>query len=175
MRKVSIFTVLFVLLFAVTITAKETTQELPEYTTEQRWERASSQMTIVGGILAISYAKSLGHTAEEYGEYTAKLFGPGWGDPGTASLDIIGGVRLNCLLWSGSEFEIVKATETFVTGGVNRPWKKYFGEEKSTYGVSLDEYETWFRTFHRRLAEYKGLGYKDEIKGDWLYMTFYKE
>ena len=43
------------------------------------------------------------------------------------------------------------------------------------YGITLEEFETCGSGFNRLLAEYLGLGYKDEIKDGWLYMTFSKK
>jgi hypothetical protein len=117
----------------------------------------------------------MGQSAEQYGEYCAKLFAPGWGEPGSGTLNIIRGVRRNFLMWTDSEFEITESSDVSVTARSNRPWARYFGDNKPWWDVTLEEFETCFRVFNVRLAEHLGLGYKDEIKDDWFYMTFSKK
>ena len=160
-----------VLLLCFSFAGQQKENELPKYTPEQRWERASSQLTVMM-VGAISYAKSMGQSAEQFGEYQMKLFAPSWGEPGTGSLNIIRGVNYNFMMWAGSEFEITESSDVSVTARSNRPWAKYFGEDKTWYGVTLEEVETYLETSIRLLAEYLGLEYKSEVKEDWLYMTF---
>jgi len=172
MKKLIILIVLIgVTLGAPLISQQQAEAELPKYTPEQRWERASSQLTVIF-VASIAYAKSMGQSAEQLGEYIAKLFSPGWGEPGSGTLNIISGVNRNFMMFTKSEFEITESSDVSVTGRSNRPWARYFGEDKTWYGVTLEEFETSFRVFNRLLAEYLGLEYKDEIKDDWLYMTF---
>ena len=172
MKKLIILIILISVTLGTSLTGQQQAEtELPTYTPEQCWERASNQLT-VSFVAAISYAKSLGQSAEQYGEYMAKLFMPSWGEPGSGTVNIIRGVRWNLLMWTKSEFEITESSDVAVTGRSNRPWARYFGEDKTWYGVTLEEFETSFRVFNRLLAEYLGLEYKDEIKDDWFYMTF---
>lgn len=150
---------------------QQTTIELPTYTPEQRWERASSQVT-VSFVAGIAYAKSMGQSVEEYSESLSKLFAPGWGEPGSGSLSIIQGVHRNMMLWQGAQFDIMEASEVSVTARSNRPWARYFGENKMWYGVTLDEFESMFQIFNHRIAEHLGLSFEGRIEGDWLYLTF---
>ena len=160
-----------VFLLCFTFGGQQTETELPTYTPEQCWERTSSQLT-VSFVGAIAYAKSLEQSAEQYGEYLAKLFAPSWGEQGSGTLNIIRGVHRNFMMWTESEFEIIESSDVSITARSNRPWAKYFGENKTLYGVTLEEFETCFGVFNRLVAEYLGLGYKDEVKEGWLYMTF---
>jgi len=153
------------------IAQQQTQTDMPTYTPEQRWARAASQIT-VSMVAAISYAKSMGQTAEQFGEYCVKLFAPGWGAPDSGTLNIIRGVRRNFLMWTDSEFEITESSDKSVTARSNRPWSRYFGDNETWYGVTLGEFESCLHVFNVRLAEHLGLGYKDEIKNGWLYMTF---
>jgi hypothetical protein len=145
--------------------------ELATYTPEQRWERAGSQVSVafVGGI---AYAKSMGKTAEDFGESMADVFVPGWGEPGSGSLGIVRGMHRNVSLWPDCEFEIVEQSEESVTARVNRPWAKYFGEDETWYGVTLEEYEKTSQVFNSRLSEYLGLGYEEWVAEGWLYFKF---
>jgi hypothetical protein len=145
--------------------------ELATYTPEQRWERAGSQ-TVAVGVAALAYAKSLGKTAEEFGEAAADIFGPGWGEPGSGSLGIVRGMHRNYSLWPNCEFELVEQSEESVTARVNRPWSGFFGEDETSYGVTLEEYEKSFQVFNSRLSEYLGLGYEEWVEDGWMYLKF---
>jgi hypothetical protein len=155
------------------ISKQEADTELPKYTPEQRWNRASFSVTL-SFVTGIAYAKSKGQSAEEYGEYCAKLYTPSWGEPNSGTLNVIRGMNLNYMAWTESEFEITESSDEFVTGRSNRPYVKYFGDDKSLYGVTVEEFEKCFSVFNNRLADYLGLKYKDEVKDGWLYMTFSK-
>jgi len=171
--------VIIIVLLAITVIAplaaqQQTQLELPEYTLEQRWARASSQLA-VSWVVAISYAKSVGKTSEQYGDYCAKFFATSWGEPGSGSTKIIRGLRRNYLMFSDSEFEVIEFSEVSTTARFNRPWLKYFGEDQKWFGVTLEEYEACFRVFNQRLAEYLDLEYKEKIKDNWLYLTVTKK
>jgi hypothetical protein len=114
----------------------------------------------------------MGQTAEDYGHASVELFAPGWGEPGTGTLAIIGGMNRNYMMFTGSEFELVEQTGTSVTARNNRPWTQYFGDDELWYGVSLEEFEKVFQIFNQELAEYLGLGYRDWMEDGWLYMEF---
>jgi len=175
MKKFFILMMLLSIAFTNQLVAQEQTKlELPEYTTEQLWGRCGF-LQVATMVAGISHAKSMGKTAEEYGEFFAKTFSPGWGKPGSGSTKIIRGVRRNYLSLKGTTVEVLKYSESLVTARVNRRWVGYFGENKTRYGVTLDEYETCFKVFNKRLAEYLGLEYKEEIKDDMLYITFTKK
>jgi hypothetical protein len=75
-------------------------------------------------------------------------------------------------MWTDSEFEITESSDKSVTARSNRPWAKYFGDNETWYGVTLEEFEACFHVFNVRLAEHLGLGFKEEIKDGWLHMTF---
>jgi hypothetical protein len=160
-----------VFLFCFTFAGQQKENELPELTPVQRWERASNQMTVMM-VGAISYAKSMGQSAEQFGEYQMKLFAPSWGEPDTGSLNIIRGVYYNFMMWAGSKFEIVESSDVSVTARSNRPWAMHFDGDKPWYGVTLEEVEEYIGTTIRLLAEYLGLDYKSEVKEGWLYLTF---
>ena len=94
MRTIIILTILMsTTLVAPIVAQQQATQDLPTYTTEQRWERASRLLTVTWAV-GIAHAKSIGQSVEEYGEFLAKLASPGWGEPGSGSLEIIRGIRI---------------------------------------------------------------------------------
>lgn len=145
--------------------------DLPEYTPQQRWERAASQAT-VSIVAGIAYAKSKGQSAEEYGEFLAEVFAPGWGEPNSGSVQIIRGVHRNWNLWPAGMLDILEISDNSVTARANRPWTTYFGEDRTWYGVTLEEFEQVFRVFNERFADYLGLRYEEQVEGEWLVITF---
>jgi len=163
--------VLLVLSLLVALAAQAQDIELATYTPEQRWERASSQLA-VSWVAGIAYAKSRGQTAEDFGKAVIELFTPGWGEPGTGTLNVIGGMNRNYMMFFGSEFELVEQSETAVSARSNRPWTRYFGEDGVWYGVTIEEYEKTFQIFNKGLADYLGLGYREWTEDGWSYMEF---
>ena len=145
--------------------------ELGEYTVEQRWGRAGSQMTL-SWVAAIAYAKSIGQSVEEYSNFCVEMFSPSWGGAGSGSVNIIRGMHRNFMMWPDTEFELVDASATSVTAKVNRPWSSYFGEDRRWYGVTQEEFERMFQIFNEGIANHLGLDYSDRTEGDWLFMTF---
>jgi hypothetical protein len=175
MKKFIILIVLIgVTLVTPLISHQQADIELPTYTLEQRWERASDLYIYVFA-LAIAHAKSLGQSVEEATEDLAKIVVPTWGEPGSGTLNIIRGMYRNHMALPDSEFKITESSDVSVTARYNRSWAKYFGEEKILAGITLEEFETCVSGFYRLLAEYLGLGYKSEIKEGWFYMTFSKK
>ena len=69
------------------VSLAQATVDLPEYTPQQRWERAALQATVLI-VAGIAYAKSKGQSAEEYGEFLAEVFAPGWGEPNSGLSEI---------------------------------------------------------------------------------------
>jgi hypothetical protein len=155
------------------ISLQLTDTELPKYTPEQRWKRASYSFGLAF-VTGIAYAKSMSQSAEQYGEYCAKLITSGLGEPNSGSLSIIYGMNYNYMAWTESEFEITESSDESVTGRSNRPYVRYFVEDQSWYGVTVEEFEQCFSVINHRLADYLGLKFKDEVKDGWLYLTFSK-
>ena len=158
-------------MFAVVPSAAQDLPELGEYTMEQRWGRAGSQLTL-GWVAAIAYAKSEGKSVEEYGNFCVEMFAPGWGEAGSGSVNIIRGMHRNFMIWPDTEFELVEASATSVTSRMNRPWAAYFGEDRLWYGITQDELERLFQIFNEGIANHLGLDYSERIEGDWVYSTF---
>ena len=157
--------------FATPIAAQAQDIQLAEYTPQERWERAASQVS-VSFVAGIAYAKSMGQSVEAYAGAVADLFAPGWGEPGSGSLGIVRGMQRNFLLWPNCEFEIVEQSEKSVTVRATRPWAVYFGEDQVWYGVTLNEYEKLYQVFNARLSEHLGLGYEGWVEEGWQYMKF---
>jgi hypothetical protein len=145
--------------------------ELGEYTMEQRWNRAGSQLT-VSWVAAMAYAKSIGHSVEEYSHFCVEMFAPGWGEPGSGSVNIVRGVHRNLMIWPDTEFTLVEASATSVTARVNHPWAGYFGEDRTWYGITQDEFDRMFQIFNEGIANHLGLDYSERTEGDWVYWTF---
>lgn len=120
----------------------------------------------------LAFAKASGQSVEAYYEFMADLFVPGWGQPNTGNLGLVRGIHRNLASFPDRQYEIVEQSGTAITVRVNRPWAKYFGEDETWYGVTLDEYDAYSDEFNARLAEYKGLGYEHWIDDGWGYMKF---
>lgn len=167
----------FTLLLAttwLTIPVGSRAQDVPElrdFTIEQRWERAASQLS-VSWVAALAYAKSVGQSVDEYADFCVAFFAPGWGEPGSGSVNIVRGMQRNYMMFPETEFELVEASATSVTARVNHPWARYFGEDRVWYGITQDEFERVFQIFNRGLSEHLGLDFSDRTEGDWYYMTF---
>jgi hypothetical protein len=142
--------------------------DLPEFTPEQRWERASAHVTLFG-VAMLRLAAEEGKTAEAVGEYLAEMFGPGWS--ATTPLAMARGIRLNWHMWPGVDWRLEESTDQHVTFRVNRPYRALFGESGSAFGVSIEDYEASLRVFHERIAERLGMEYHQIVADDWVSVT----
>lgn len=168
-RLVPLATLAVALCLSAPIKAQEV--ELATYTAEQLWER-SAVLSAVGSVAAIGFAKSQGVSPEAYGGYLAELFAPGWGEPGTGTLNIVRGMARNMTADPQCKAEIVEQSASSITMRINRCWVRFFGEYGEWYGVTLEEYDTVWEVFTSGLAEYLGLGYGQRVEGDSSYLTF---
>lgn len=143
--------------------------ELTPQTPEQRFAAASGNWaaTIVVGI---SYAKSMGGTAEDFGRHMAGLAVPGWGAPGSRKLDVIRGMQAGMMGFPSAEFEIADQTAESITARVNRPWASDFGETGMFWGVSLEEFESLWEVFGDALGDRFDMEYHHWIEGEWLFL-----
>ena len=162
---------LLAFLLVVPLGARAQDIELNTYTPEQRWQRASEFVTL-GALSGMAVAKASGQSVEFYNKYMADMFVPGWGQPNTGDLGIVRGMHRNMVVWPDGRFEIVEQSDNSITVRVNRPWASFFGEDGTRFGVTLEEYDSYFDYFNARLADYKGLSYEHWIEDGWSYMKF---
>jgi hypothetical protein len=145
----------------------------PDFTADQNWTRAASLMNAqaVGGF---AYAKAHGASAEEYGRWSAKTFGPGWGAPNSGSaIRYARSIQNNWRALRDAKFEILNVNDTLVVMRASRAYASFFGaaaKDQAT-GVTLDEYETIYRVFQEEIGRHLGLRFQWRIDGDWVTMT----
>jgi hypothetical protein len=131
---------------------------LPEYTAEQRWERAAMHVTLFGVILLRNEIEA-GRTPEEAGRRLAATVGPGWSGI-TTPAEMARAMHQNWHLWPGAEFRVDESPDGAVRIRMNRPYLAPFGEDGTAYGVALHDMEMMFRTFHEVVAGRQGMEYR---------------
>ena len=144
-------------------------KDLVQLTVEQQWKRSIWLFDSIQ-IAAISHAKSLGQSAEDYGKFVGELFAPSW-EGVTSPWGMIRGMHRNYQLWPDFEMEIIQESDNAVKARFNRPYIIRFGDDGTVYDVSLSEYEKIFKVFHQTVASHLGFDYKQNLDGDWNVIT----
>ena len=140
-------------------------------TAEEKWAR-STVMIDFAWVSAISHAKEMGQTAEEYGRWAGKFGAPTWGTPGQRPMsDFVQTMHRNYNLWSALEFEVLEESETEIKGRMNTPYAAFFGESGERLGVSLDEFRTVWLLMYEECASYLGFDMIHKVDGDWIEFT----
>ena len=143
----------------------------PDFTTDQNWVRATALMNSVA-VGGFAYAKAHGASADEYGHFLGRTYGPGWGDANSGSaIRYARGIQNNRRAFSGTKSEVLSANDTLVTVRFTRTYVSYFGPTKEVMGVTLDEYETINRIFQEEIGRHLGLRFTSRVDGDWVVMT----
>lgn len=166
-------TLLLVLALMVPTALTAQQPDLPHYTPDQRWDRISS-LANSSIVASIRYAKEMGQSVEEFGEWWADLFDDSWGEPGSyGPAQVMRGMRRNWLSFHSGKVEVLELTDDMARARFNRAsYLEYFGEDGVSYGVTVDEYEMVFDIFNRRIADYHGLVYEGQIDDDGWVMSF---
>jgi hypothetical protein len=164
------------LLLALLIAGPAMAQEtpvFPDYTPEQRWQRASA-LGMVAMAAAVRHAKDTGQSVEQFGDWWVDLFDDSWGEPGSyGPAEVLRGMRRNWLSFYGGQVEVVEASDDVATGRFNRaPMTAVFGDDRLLYGISLEEFEQINSMFYRGIAEYHGLVAEERREGDDVVVTF---
>jgi hypothetical protein len=153
------------------VAAAQAPEPFPEYTIEQRWQRAAF-FSDHGMIAALAFSKQQTQSIESFATFLADTFVPTWGAPGSGEpFRMMHGIRRNWLSYPAMEFEILEQSDESITARANRPWVQTFGEQGEAYGVSVDEFERSFRIFNERLADHLGLAYNERREGGRIVMT----
>lgn len=173
MRKQAILAATAMLaLLAVPANATAQDASWADYTDEQRWSRMGTLGTL-GTVAAIAYAKSQGTPLDSFGRWWGDLFAPSWGAPGSYTpAGVMRGMRRNFLAWPGMEAEILSESDESVSARFTRPWVAYFGDDRTWYGVTLDEFERLNSMFMERIAEYHELAFEERRDGERWIVTF---
>ncbi|MBU8893572.1 MAG: hypothetical protein KOO66_12405 [Bacteroidales bacterium] len=149
---------------------------VPERTIEQKHNRVVWQT--YGIIISeMSYAKSLGKTAEEVSIYTGNLFKTGWNQEGGFE-SFVKGVLFNFesfRLASEPAIEILQQSENQIIFKVKNTSKSLF-EKGDYYEVSYEEFNNWLLKVYQIIAEHMGAIYEQkEIEDDWIEITITKK
>ncbi len=145
--------------------------ELQQLTVEQKWATAESNL-IYFIACGITYARSHGQTAEDFGVWAGHVAAPFWEeeDQGLGPRGLIEGISENKQQFHGFELEILEETELSI-----RARMKCFGEtvirQRPQFGVSVDEYIGFFEKKWVVIADALGLEYRQQVEGDWVVFT----
>jgi hypothetical protein len=163
--------VLVVFLFVGVIGAQETATkiDLPELTLEQKVSR-QAWLAVGSAVLGISFAKSVGKTAEDYGRYMVELWAPGWSANKGSPIRMIRVMYLNSHLNPNYKMEIFDSSEIEVKGRMTATGIDNFAGGMY-YGVSLDEYMSCGKVWREGLAGYLDLVWEEEFDGEWVNFT----
>ena len=144
--------------------------ELPQYTPEQRWARAASQ---VGWLFAaaIQTGKQAGRTLEQTANEFVAVFSPGWNKT-MGPAQMVRAVRRNILLWPKAQVEVLDSSENTAKIRFNRPWVEDFNPDSK---VTPEELERVLELFQRALAEERGMTLETQRDGEFTIWTIRKK
>ncbi|MFC2164011.1 hypothetical protein ACFLT2_03315 [Acidobacteriota bacterium] len=171
-NKIIVGAVLLALIFSGSLMAQEKKLELPKRTTEQKLER-NVYLTAAIFCATIAYAKSIGKTAEDYGEFMGKIFAPGW-EKGISLADFMKWTYINMSGDKEFTMDILEESESAIVTRWNKPWLKYF-EDGKLYGATLEEYENMMWKMMRQIADYLEIEFKQKKEGDSIIVTVAKK
>ncbi|MDQ3950959.1 MAG: hypothetical protein M3282_11520 [Gemmatimonadota bacterium] len=144
---------------------------VPAYTDQQRWNRAG-YLNASALAVGIAYAKVRGQSAEDFGRFAGDAFASGWGPPNSGhAVRMARGINFNFAALSGSESQIVTASDTAASVRFKRSYVPYFGAQGQMVGVTVDEYERALWALHQRIAAHLGLRVEKRVEGDWQVIT----
>jgi len=144
--------------------------ELPQLTLEQKWQTAESNL-IYFIVCGISYAKSRGGTAEDFGTWAGKVAAPSWeGIKNQGPRGLVEGIAENKQQFRNFEIEILNESAVFIQAKI-----RGFGEEmvrrRARHEIMVDDYIRFFDKKWIAIADYLGLEYKQHVEGDWVIFT----
>jgi len=143
--------------------------ELPEYTTEQRWQRLGTLM--VGWQAAmVAFGEAQGMSAEEVGMWVGEFFSKGWLSGREAS-QMLRSFNRNFMAMPDAFVEVIDTTPTSVTARHNHPIEPFLGPGGRSNGVSGDEISTMLRALDDVIAEWNGVGLEREVQSEYDVLT----
>ncbi|OGC00856.1 hypothetical protein A2V82_07300 [candidate division KSB1 bacterium RBG_16_48_16] len=172
----NIISILFIV-FANALFSQETPAQdigLTQLTLEQKLDR--SVMNSVSYLsMGLSFAKSMGKTAEEYGEYCAGLAIPAYqfliGRSPIEVINVIYGVQQTD---KNFEIQIDESSGSSLTGRMSLFGLSYIRLSDGFGGVTEADFYTFYNTFFKKFVESVGFAYEYEVKEDWIVFTINK-
>ena len=144
--------------------AGQMTIDLPQLSVDERLDRAVRNLT--GSFLgAIAFAKSMGKSAEDYGQFYGELTWPFWASikdagPGPFVQNLARFLRTDPAL----HVEILEASDTEVKGMATVYGSTHL-ENFEDLGATVEEYVAYWRSYWGILAERLGLSYEQAFEG----------
>jgi len=144
--------------------------QLPQLTLQQKWETAESNL-LYFVVCGITYAKTHGGSAEDFGTWAGQVAAPSWEDdrPKRAR-GLVEGIAYNKQQFHGFEMEILAESARTIQARM-----KSFGEDVirgwPRHKITVDEYIEFFARKWIAIAEYLGLEYSQRVEGEWVIFT----
>lgn len=151
--------------------------ELPQMEIEVKWHVTRNNLTS-SRMATIAFAKSLGKTPEDFGEFHAKLTTSTL-KPRVKNLKQFVQVinMLGQIFYSEKEnykIEILSESEISVEGRMSIP-AAYPLKSWTEPGVTVEEYVRYWGKYWSVSAEKIGMEYKQKFEEDWVYFTVSKK
>jgi hypothetical protein len=127
--------------------------------------------TVGRDVVGIAYAKFMGNTPEDYGEFMGRQTAFFWADiKGKGPVPFVQYWYRFLQTDRSSRMEIVSVTERSVTAKMS-----VYGVASvrafERLGVTVQEYVSYLGQMSELLAHHVGLDYKQELEGDWIVFT----
>ena len=167
---------LFVFILSISINAQDKKEKaeqkikLPRRYMEQNWERTVRNLT-ANIMAAITYAKSNGKTARDYGRFVGELYADTW-KKGRGPAYFAMGIYRSVSQFPNSQTEILSESESNVTMRVKRTWEDFIGTGS---GMKVEDFNEWVEGLWGTIADHIGLKYEQKIDGDWLVIKLDKK
>ncbi len=159
---------------AACLTTALPAQQLPEYTTAQRWARAETLLN-AWVVFGIRYSKMMGQSLEQFADALVEVYGPGWSED-MGPLDMLRAMHRNWMWQRNAKFEVLEASPDLVRFRGNRAYvTDYFGDDLQSYGVTVDEYEDVLELFQQKICAQRGMSLEWNVEGDWVNVTVRKQ
>ncbi len=143
--------------------------ELPKLSLEQKWEKAESNLLYFIAC-GITYAKSKGETADDFGTWAGLVACPFWKENESITpATLVEGISGNKQQFKDFQMEILEVNKSVLKGRMRNFGNKYF--VKYDFGITEDEYIRFFNKKWVAIAQCIGLDYKQEVDGEWIYFT----
>jgi hypothetical protein len=150
-------------------------QQLPVYTTDQRWANIEWSGT-EWVVLAIRYAEMMGQSPEQLADSIVELVEQTWASEQLTPLGLLASAHRGATSHRHGEFQVLEASSERVRYRVNRPYvAEYFGKDMQEYGVTVKKFEAFFNAYRRKIYSLHGIAYESRIDEDWLYVTLSKQ
>ncbi len=142
--------------------------ELPQLTLQQKWETAEGNL-IYFIVCGISYAKSHGQTAEDFGTWAGQVAAPSWHelkDGGPRGL--VAGISYNKQQFHDFEMEILGESEAEVRARMRCFGEDAIRKDTSLQLISVDEYVRCFDKKWAAIADFWGMKYEQHVEDGWI-------